>query len=97
MAGDPVRRSGRGTRIFDGKDGRRIGDRHALVARWVQAYIEGLRPKLKERRLQLRADGKQDIWQRLRAVMAEQAQPWAITGADAAELLLPRVLNHAAN
>lgn len=71
--------------LLDGKDGRRVGDRQALVALWVQAYVEGLRPKLKERRLQVRADGKQDIWQRLQTVMAEHAQPWALTGADAAE------------
>ncbi len=72
--------------LLDGKDGRRVGDRQALTALWVQAYVEGLRPKLKERRLQVRADGKQDIWQRLQTVMAEHAQPWALTGADAAEL-----------
>lgn len=71
--------------LLDGKDGRRIGDRQTLVALWVQAYVEGLRPRLKERRLQVRADGKQDIWQRLQTVMAEHAQPWALTGADAAE------------
>ena len=71
--------------LLDGKDGRKVGDRQALVALWVQAYVEGLRPKLKERRLQVRADGKQDIWQRLQTVMAEHAQPWALTGADAAE------------
>lgn len=71
--------------LVDGKDVRRVGDRPALVALWVQAYVEGLRPKLKERRLQVRADGKQDIWQRLQTVMAEHAQPWALTGADAAE------------
>lgn len=72
--------------LLDGKDGRRVGDRQALVALWVQAYVEGLRPKLKERRLQVRADGKQDICQRLQRVMVEHAQPWALTGADAAEL-----------
>ncbi len=71
--------------LFDGKDGRRVNDRQALVALWVQAYVEGLRPKLKERRLQVRADGKQEIWRRLQTVMAEHAQPWALTGADAAE------------
>jgi len=72
--------------LLDRKDGRRVGDRQALVALWVQAYVEGLRPKLKERRLQVRADGKQDIWRRLQTVMTEHAQPWALTGADAAEL-----------
>jgi hypothetical protein len=70
--------------LLDGKDGRRVGDRPALVALWVQAYVEGLRPKLRERQLQVRADGKQDIWQRLKTVMAAHAQPWALTGADAA-------------
>jgi len=71
--------------LLDGKDRRRVGDRQALVALWVQAYVEGLRPKLRVRRLQVRAAGKQDIWQRLQTVMAEHAQPWALTGADAAE------------
>ncbi len=71
--------------LLDRKDGRRVGDRQALVALWVQAYVEGLRPKLKERRLQVRADGKQDIWRRMQKVMTEHAQPWALTGADAAE------------
>lgn len=69
--------------LLDGKDGRRVGDRQALVALWVQAYVEGLRPKLKERRLQVRADAKQEIWLRLRTVMG--GEPWALTGADAAE------------
>ncbi len=71
--------------LLDGKYGRRVGDRQALVALWVQAYVEGLRPKLKERRLQVRADGKQEIWRRLQTIMTEHAQPWALTGADAAE------------
>ena len=44
--------------LLDGKAGRRVADRQTLVALWVQAYIEGLRPKLKERRLQVRAEGK---------------------------------------
>jgi hypothetical protein len=71
--------------LLDGKDGRRLADRQTLVALWVQAYIEGLRPKLKERRLQVRAAAKQEIWTRLQAVLADRAQPWALTGADAAE------------
>ncbi len=71
--------------LLDGKDGRKVRDRQALVALWVQAYVEGLRPKLRERRLQVRADDKQEIWRRLQTVMAERAQPWALTGADAAE------------
>ncbi len=71
--------------LLDRKDGRRVADRQALIALWVQAYIEGLRPKLKERRLQVRAEAKQEIWARLQAVLAAHAQPWALTGADAAE------------
>lgn len=68
------------------KDGRAIPDRQALVALWVQAYVEGLRPKLKERRLQIRAREKQQIWDRLRAVLTDRKQAWVLTGADAAEL-----------
>ncbi len=64
---------------------RTIPNRQALVALWVQAYVEGLRPKLNERRLQIRADEKQQIWDRLRVVLADRKQAWALTGADAAE------------
>lgn len=71
--------------LVDSTDGRRLADRSALVALWVQAYVEGLRPQLQERRFQVRADTKQEIWTRLRTELAGQAQPWAITGADAAE------------
>jgi len=72
--------------LLDRKDGRTVPDRQALVALWVQAYVEGLRPKLKERRFQVRAEDKPQIWARLRAALAERGQPWALTGADAAEL-----------
>ena len=71
--------------LLDGKGGRRVADRQALVALWVQAYIEGLRPKLKERRLQVRAEEKQEIWTRLKRSSRERTQRWALTGADAAE------------
>jgi hypothetical protein len=71
--------------LLDGKGGRRVGDGQALFALWVQAYVEGLRPKLKERRLQVRAVDKQEIWKRLQAVLGERGQAWAVTGADAAE------------
>ena len=70
--------------LLQRKDGRRVEDRQALVALWVQAYIEGLRPKLQERRFQVRATEKQDLWLRLQTVLAACAQPWALTGADAA-------------
>lgn len=71
--------------LHEGKDGRRVADRHALVALWVQAYTEALRPKLKERRFQVRADAKQEIWERLRTMLRKQKVRWALTGADAAE------------
>ena len=72
--------------LLERKGGRTIPNRQALVALWVQAYVEGLRPKLEERRLQVRADEKQQIWARLRAVLKDRQQPWALTGADAAEV-----------
>jgi hypothetical protein len=71
--------------LLDRKDGRTVPDRQALLALWVQAYVEGLRPKLKERRFQLRAEDKAQIWERLRVTLAERGHPWALTGADAAE------------
>jgi hypothetical protein len=71
--------------LLDGKGGRKVADRQALVALWVQAYVEGLRPKLKERRFQVRADAKQEIWERLGTVLKKQKARWALTGADAAE------------
>lgn len=69
-----------------GQGGRRIADRAALVALWVQAYVDVLRPKLKERRFQMRADTKQDVWARVATTLAARDIPWAITGADAAQL-----------
>ena len=69
--------------LLNGKGGRKLVDRQALVALWVQAYVEGLRPKLRERRLQLRAEAQPQIWKRLNTVLREQR--WALTGADAAE------------
>jgi len=71
--------------LLDRHDGRTVPDRHALVALWVQAYVEGLRPKLRERRFQIRAEDKPQIWDHVRAALAERGQLWALTGADAAE------------
>lgn len=72
--------------FLDGRQGRRINDRQALTALWVQAYVEGLRPKLTERRFQVRARNKQEIWQRVTNVLAARRERWALTGADAAAL-----------
>ena len=63
---------------------RTLPDRPGLIALWVQAYIEALRPKLAERRFQMRVDDKPQMWERLGAVLAPRGQPWAVTGADAA-------------
>jgi len=63
---------------------RTLPDRPALVALWVQAYVEALRPKLAERRFQVRVDEKPQIWARLQAVLGRRGQRWALTGADAA-------------
>jgi len=70
--------------LLNRKGKRTLPDRPALVALWVQAYVEALRPKLAERRLQVRADDKPRLWARLQAVLGERGQPWALTGADAA-------------
>jgi hypothetical protein len=70
--------------LRDQQGERTIADRQALVALWVQAYIDALRPGLKERRFQVRADDKPQLWARLQAVLAEREQRWALTGADAA-------------
>ena len=70
--------------VLDHQGKRTLPDRPALVALWVQAYLEALRPKLAERRFQVRVDGKPQMWARLQAVLGERGQPWALTGADAA-------------
>lgn len=70
--------------IIDRGHTRVLPDREALVALWVQAYLEALRPRLGERRLQVRADDKAQIWARLQAVLGARGEAWALTGADAA-------------
>jgi hypothetical protein len=71
--------------LLNGRQGRTLTDRPGLVAIWVQAYVEALRPKLKERRFQMRATGKEEVWNRLQATLAPHHHAWALTGADAAE------------
>ena len=70
--------------VLEQQGKRTVPDRPALVALWVQAYLEALRPKLAERRFQIRVEEKPQTWARLRAVFGERRQPWALTGADAA-------------
>jgi hypothetical protein len=71
--------------VVDRTAGRQLIDRPALVALWVQAYVEALRPKLTERRLQVRVDGKAELVARLTRVLGERRIRWALTGADAAD------------
>ena len=64
---------------------RQLADREQLVATWVTAYGNRLRPGLKQRWIQIQAPGKQDILQRLATAFVDHEVPWALTGADAAE------------
>lgn len=66
---------------------RRVVDRAHLLALWVQAYVDVLRPRLTERRFQVRTVDKADLWNRLAHVLARNRIAWALTGADAAERL----------
>lgn len=72
--------------LVEAKARRQVTDRQQLVALWVQAYVDILRPKLAERRFQVRAKTKPEIWERLGDVLAKRGVLWALTGADAAEL-----------
>lgn len=62
-----------------------------LLALWVQAYVETLRPRLKERRFQMKATDKHERWERFGRVFATHGIGWALTGADAAYLLEPHL------
>jgi hypothetical protein len=70
--------------LLEDAEGRRVPDRAALVALWVPAYGEVLRPKLPERRLQVRVTDKAELWTRLEHMLRKRGLPWALTGADAA-------------
>jgi len=71
--------------LVEAKGRREVLDRQQLVALWVQAYVDVLRPKLTERRFQVRAETKPEMWHRLDDVLAKRDVRWALTGADAAE------------
>ena len=74
--------------LLQGRRGKRhIVDRAQLLALWVQAYVDVLRPRLGERRFQVRAEAKPDLWNRLGQVLAKHGVAWGLTGADAAERL----------
>ncbi len=70
---------------------RRFVDPGNIVSIWVNAYCTQLRPKMTERHLQLRVTEKSEVWQTLEHSLHEGLGiapiHWALTGADAAELL----------
>lgn len=70
--------------LLEDAEGRRVPDRAALLALWVPAYGEVLRPRLAERPLQVHVADKGEMWARLEHVLGERGLPWALTGADAA-------------
>ena len=53
-----------------------------LIALWVQAYGEVLRPKLRVRHFQMREADARARWQQLDRTLRRHAVPWALTGAD---------------
>ena len=71
--------------LVEGKARRALTERQQLVALWVQAYVDVLRPKLAERRFQVRGEAKRDIWERIQHALGKGEVRWALTGADAAE------------
>jgi hypothetical protein len=66
--------------------GRRIVNQPQLVALWVQAYVDVLRPKLREVRFQTRITDKRELWALLDQTFKRRGVRWTLTGADAAEL-----------
>lgn len=64
---------------------RALHDRPQLVALWVAAYVDVLRPRLAERRFQTKTTTKADVWQRMQAAFGARQIGWVLTGADAAE------------
>jgi len=67
---------------------RRLNALPDLIALWVAAYTDIVRPRLGERRLQVRAGEKREVWERLRTTLADEMIDWALTGADAAEKMV---------
>lgn len=57
-----------------------------LIAQWVATYADLLRPRLAERRFQVPATAKADIWAALGTTLGDRGIRWALTGADAAEI-----------
>ncbi len=66
--------------------GRVFTNRADLVALWVPAYGEALRPKLHDRHFQMREGDMRARWGRLDEVLTARGVRWALTGADAAAI-----------
>lgn len=62
-----------------------------LLAQWVQAYVDVLRPKLIQRNFQMKIVDKPERWRRLTDVLAKHDVRWALTGVDAALLTDPHL------
>ena len=77
-----VRRDGRNRHLVNTPE---------LVALWVQAYADLLRPKLVQRSFQMKITDKAQRWRRLREVLAKNDIAWTLTGADAALLTDPHL------
>jgi hypothetical protein len=63
---------------------RRLVNARELLALWIHAYADVLRPKLIQRHFQIKIVDKPDRWRRLVQIFAQHHVPWTLTGADAA-------------
>lgn len=70
---------------------RHLANARELLALWIQAYVDVLRPKLIQRHFQMKIADKPERWRRLTDVMARHGVRWALTGADAALLIDPHL------
>jgi hypothetical protein len=64
---------------------RTLRDVPGLLAMWVDAYKDAVRPRLTQRRFQVAAADKREMWERLGKALGARKIDWALTGADAAE------------
>jgi hypothetical protein len=70
---------------------RRLVNPRDLLALWIQAYAEVLRPKLAQRNFQMKLTDRTGRWKLLGEVLARHDIDWALTGADAALLVAPHL------